>query len=588
MAKYLKQDSELGYIEDSAEIEYLKLNNLRHSILGNMLGEFDEQGFYVIAPQIQKELISMRKFIVNSLDNIDICHGVLMLDKPITFMVTFESDRATLSLVEKMSYEANLEIDSGTYSNVNEFILDEVETAGEINRNLVYKRWNIGEYGGETLDVRHMDEETLAQFLGIVNRYKYLLCANKMLLKKEEALEDIEAEYTIGMFEVLSRYPQLKKLVDAEIKSEIKEKKRFILLDKANFAKTFNEVLDQAIDNGLFELSDEEQQAFKEERRSVLLKRNMKMGEELNIKTVATTEEERNVVENQEVFEEQSKKIVLDVPLENKPIEQLETEMDELEASTNDRLESKVSDYIKDREKRKTKAKLEDIEELYEEIDGVDGLEEHLGEGTKKKLTEIEKKKDVEFKVPPKADTHAPAVSPAAPKANSKAPARPAAGVKKPAAASPAKGGSKKADKEQAASPSAASSSPSGGYEYRERSESLLSEIPHRRFDGVKKKEPKEEPKPETDLEREKREITESLNALGRAIDSGEVKVNRAELNLAAEERAKAPVESEIRAGTSRGVSRRATRRVAQPELEEGRSVEPRRPEDTGGLGVGM
>ncbi len=584
MAKYLKQDSELGYIEDSAEIEYLKLNNLRHSILGNMLGEFDEQGFYVVDPQIQKELISMRKFIVNSLDNIDICHGVLMLDKPITFMVTFESDRATLSLVEKMSYEANLEIDSGTYSNVNEFILDEVETAGEINRNLVYKRWNIGEYNGETLDVRHMDEETLAQFLGIVNRYKYLLCANKMLLQKEEALEDIEAEYTIGMFEVLSRYPNLKKLVDAEIKSEIKEKKRFILLDKANFAKTFNEVLDQAIDNGLFELSDEEQLAFKEERRSVLLKRNMKMGEELNIKTVATTEEERNVVENQEVFEEQSKKIVLDVPLEDKPIEQLETEMDELEASTSERLQGKVSDYIKDREKRKSKAKLTDIEELYEEIDGVDGLEEHLGEDTKKKLTEIEQKKDAEYKVPPKAETHAPAVSPAAPKVKpkpvSKAPVRAAAGVKKPAAASPAKSGGKKADKDQVVSPSADSSSSNGEYVYHERSESLLKEIPHRRFDGAKEK--KKDTKPETDLEREKREITESLNALGRAIDRGEVKINRTELNPVAEERAKATVESE------RGVSRRTARRGAHPELEEDHSVKPRRPEDTGGLGIGM
>ena len=34
MAQYLKPDCELGYVEDSAEIAYLKFNNLRHSILG--------------------------------------------------------------------------------------------------------------------------------------------------------------------------------------------------------------------------------------------------------------------------------------------------------------------------------------------------------------------------------------------------------------------------------------------------------------------------------------------------------------------------------------------------------------------------
>ena len=40
MAQYLKPDTELGYIEDNADIECLKMNNLRHVILGCMLGDF--------------------------------------------------------------------------------------------------------------------------------------------------------------------------------------------------------------------------------------------------------------------------------------------------------------------------------------------------------------------------------------------------------------------------------------------------------------------------------------------------------------------------------------------------------------------
>ncbi len=302
MAKYLKRDSDLGYIEDSAKIEYLKLNNLRHTILGCMLGDFDEQGFYVVSAEIQKELLSMKKFLVKTIDNIEICRGEIMLNKPITFMVTFEADRATLSLVERLSFEANLEIDSGTYSNVNEFILDEVETAGEVDRNKIYKMWNINPMGGDILDISKMDEETLALYFGIVNRYKYLLYANQLMLEKESELEEIEAEYSLGMLEVLNHYPKLKALVDAEIKTDLKDKKEFIRIDKPNFAKTFNEVLDQAIEGNLNVLSEEELSAFNQESKAVLQARNIKMQEKLDIKTQPALEEESNQTELDEEF----------------------------------------------------------------------------------------------------------------------------------------------------------------------------------------------------------------------------------------------------------------------------------------------
>ena len=57
MAQYLKQDSELGYIVDNADIEYSKFNNLRHVVLGCMLGDFDETGAYVVEKEIIQELI---------------------------------------------------------------------------------------------------------------------------------------------------------------------------------------------------------------------------------------------------------------------------------------------------------------------------------------------------------------------------------------------------------------------------------------------------------------------------------------------------------------------------------------------------
>ena len=82
----------------------------------------------------------MPKYIVNSMDNIEVCASVLKLDKQITFMVTYETEKVTLSLMEKISFEANNKLNSGTYSNINEYVLDVVETSGTVNKNTIYRR----------------------------------------------------------------------------------------------------------------------------------------------------------------------------------------------------------------------------------------------------------------------------------------------------------------------------------------------------------------------------------------------------------------------------------------------------------------
>ena len=161
MAQYLKPESELGYIEDVSEIANLKFNNLRHTVLGCMLGDFNDVGDYVVAPQLVSELITMEKYLVQTYDNIELCKSCLKLDKQISFMVTFEGNKATLSLVEKINYQANYALNSGVYSNLNEYLLDSVETSGEINRNAIYERWNIKPYGGNVVDIFNCDNSIL-------------------------------------------------------------------------------------------------------------------------------------------------------------------------------------------------------------------------------------------------------------------------------------------------------------------------------------------------------------------------------------------------------------------------------------------
>ncbi len=288
MAQYLKPDSLLGYIEDSAEIENLKTNNLRHSVLGCMLGDFNEVGAYVVSPEIVKELIEMEKYVVQVFDNIELCKSALKLDKQISFMVTFEGNRATLALVEKLNYEANFAINSGTYSDINEYVLDSVETSGEVNRNVLYARWNIKSMPSAIIDIFNCGEDILAKYFGIVERFQYLLNANTVLLEKEEAIEEVEAEYLNQIFTILSRHPKLEKEVLKTVKQSLSEKKNAVSANKPYFAKTLNEVVENAIQKNINVLEDAKQKEFLAEKRNAIVTMNIKREDLLEIEKVKT------------------------------------------------------------------------------------------------------------------------------------------------------------------------------------------------------------------------------------------------------------------------------------------------------------
>ena len=293
MARYLKQDCVEGYIDDNAEIEYAQFCNFRHTILGCMMGDFDTQGRYHVAPAIVDELIRMPKYLVDAMDNIEVCASELKLDKQLTFLVTFESDHVTLSLMEKISFEGNIKLNSGSYSNINEYVLDSIETSGVVNKNAIYSMWNIKEHGGTSLDVFNMDEQTIAAYFHIVNRFKYLMVANTILLEKQDKLEELESGYANRMLEILKAYPKLKSKVENELKSTLEEKKDFIKVDKPNFAKTINEIIEKAIENNIDVLNDKEKESFKQEKHQAQMETNILRREvvDLEVKPAETSQE---------------------------------------------------------------------------------------------------------------------------------------------------------------------------------------------------------------------------------------------------------------------------------------------------------
>ena len=285
MAKYLKINSKKGYIEDTAAIAHEKFNRMRHVVLGCMLGDFDNNGEYFVTPEIVEELINLEKRIIESIDNIDLCESFLKLDKPITFAITFQNDKATLSLLEKMNHGANFKLNGGAYSNINEYVLSEIETSGAVDKNAVYRMWNVKAGGGQALDIFHMDPETLAKFAGITRRFKYLLSANKKLLQKEEKIEEIESTYFNKMMALIARYPKLKLVVEKEIKTQLDEKSGLLRLDKPNFMKTMNEIVADVIEDHIEVLNEDEQKKFNSDRHKVENEYNLEVTNEIDIKT---------------------------------------------------------------------------------------------------------------------------------------------------------------------------------------------------------------------------------------------------------------------------------------------------------------
>ena len=354
MSQYIKKDCELGYVQDSAEIGYLKFNNLRHTVLGCMLGDFDEQGNYVISPEIRKELIEMKKYITESMDNIEICSSELKLDKQISFMVTYEGDKATLSLIEKMSYEGNFKINSGAYSNINEYLLDEVETSGEVNRNVLYQRWNIDQFGGEVIDIFNAGEDILEKYFGIINRFKYILKANAIMLDKEHELEEIEAEYSNKVLKLLDQFPQLKKEVEKELIESFKSRPGILTPDKPNFNKTFNEVLDKCLEENLSKLTEGQLQDYEIQMHNLRAEINIKRGDLIDTRT-QTVDADIAVISNS--ADKDIKQISAAVNI-------LETNDDEQLMTIAENGEVFAAAYRKYQERKKSKERHEQIEFL--------------------------------------------------------------------------------------------------------------------------------------------------------------------------------------------------------------------------------
>jgi len=269
--KYLKLDSEKGYLEDKDDINYFATSQLQKVAFGKMLGDFDENGLYVINKKIVEELIKMPKVIVEMVEDADLIRSKIKADAFFHFILTIEDNKASFKLLEKIHYQSNRDFNSGVYSNINEYVLDEVIIPDkDFDRNAIYQKYNIStDNDGEVLSIFDMDELSLALYYNIIEKLKLNYLVQNQLMMKEKEIESIEADYFENVLILLEEFGDFGKNVKTEVQNDLAEKHNFMIVSKPFFQKTINEVLDSYIDIYVQDLLPEQKEQFLEKFRAI-------------------------------------------------------------------------------------------------------------------------------------------------------------------------------------------------------------------------------------------------------------------------------------------------------------------------------
>ena len=269
--KFIKFDSEKGYLDNKDDINYFATSQMRRVAFGGMLGDFDENGLYVINEKIVQELIKMPKVIVEMVEEADLIRSRVKADTFFHFILTVEDNKASLKLLEKLYYQSNRDFNSGVYSDINEYVLDEVIVPDkDFDRNALYQKYNIStENNGEVLSIFDMDELSLALYYNIVEKLKVNYLVQNELVLKEKDIENIEADYFESVLGVLAEFENFGQKVTDGVRNDLAEKYSFVIASKPFFQKTVNEILDSYIDQFINELTIEQREQFLEKLREV-------------------------------------------------------------------------------------------------------------------------------------------------------------------------------------------------------------------------------------------------------------------------------------------------------------------------------
>lgn len=262
--KFLKFDAEKGFLDNKDDINYFATKQMRKVVFGGMLGDFDENGFYVVNQKIVNELLAMPKVIVDAVEGSELIRSKVKADTFFHFILSIEGDKATFSLLEKVYHQSNRTLNGGSYSDINEYVLDEVIVPDrDFNRNALYEKYNINPHDdGEALSIFDASEETIALYFNILEKIKINYLTQNKLILNEQQIEEIEVDYFDKVLKLINQYPTIKEEFSKDVQDVLKEKSAFIVENNPFFQQTVNEIVDANLERISNKLDDEQKQEF--------------------------------------------------------------------------------------------------------------------------------------------------------------------------------------------------------------------------------------------------------------------------------------------------------------------------------------
>lgn len=269
--KFLKFDTDKGFLDNKDDINYYATTQMRKVVFGGMLGDFDENGIYVISQKIVNELIAMPKVIVDAVDGSELMRSKVKADTFFHFILSVEGNKATLSLLEKIYHQSNKTFNSGAYSDINEYVLDQVIVPDkDFNRNALYQKYNIiPQDDGEALTIFDADEQTIALYYNIIEKIKINHLTQDRLILKEKEIEELEANYFEQVLALLAEFPIVEKEVVKEVQDVLVEKHNFVIVSNPFFQQTVNEIVDSSVDKHAEKLEQDKKEEFLAKLRQI-------------------------------------------------------------------------------------------------------------------------------------------------------------------------------------------------------------------------------------------------------------------------------------------------------------------------------
>lgn len=245
MKQYFRMDMPNTLAKSESEVEEQKALGKIGVIRNKMLGEFNEDGVYVITDAMRKQLLTMHKYLVERYNTQCLIESEYIFGKRFYFSLKVEDNVVTFALLEKMRYGTNLEHKS-PYCNIHTTILDQInfDKLPDVLEETLFKRYNIS-IADQPLSTKleDMSPEEVERYFELIDRKMQLELLNKDLDEKNAILERAEQDYYVAQIQALKKCGAYGKQVIDEMEHTLITVRPFLDPNRKGYYKALNQII---------------------------------------------------------------------------------------------------------------------------------------------------------------------------------------------------------------------------------------------------------------------------------------------------------------------------------------------------------